>query len=427
MAGGAWWWQQQAAVEPAARTKAAQEVPDKPSIAVLPFNNMSGEASQDSFADGISEDLTTQLSKVSGLFVISRTTAFQYKGRSANIQQLAKELGVRYVVEGSVRRAGDQLRVNAQLIDAASGGHLWAETFDGVADEVFVLQDRINTKIVTALKVRLTPDEEKRVVSRGTENVEAYDAFRRGERLRLYTKVRVFEEAEEAYNRAIELDPNFGAAYAGLSHVVWSRARSFIQVSHREVLKSVWVLAEKSIVLGAASPGHAMLANLYLWEKFDHDRSESEARRAVAIDPNNSESIAVLAEVLIYAGKLDEARANLANAMRLDPGFPGRYSYLLGQEYFHAGKYRKSLEQMMDYCEGRVLSPRSGCLHYRASALGQLGEIEAGRKIINILIGGSRGRNLASIETTIAVNFPFSNDAGREQLMEGIRKVWSKE
>ena len=248
--------------------------PEKPSIAVLPFDNMSGDAAQESFADGISEDLTTQLSKVSGLFVISRATAFQYKGRSVDIRKLAKDLGVRYIVEGSVRRGGDQIRINAQLIDATTGGHLWADTFDGPADEIFALQDRINGAIVASLKVRLSGEEKIHVVDRGTENVRAYDAFLRGERLPKFSNKRVFEEALREYDEAIKLDPNFASAYAGRGHIILDRSL-YSEYAHNQMKdwQRARVLANQALKLGRVSLGHLLLARLFLYQKFDHTQA----------------------------------------------------------------------------------------------------------------------------------------------------------
>ena len=155
-------------------------LPDKPSIAVLPFANMSNDPEQEYFADGMAEDIITDLSKLSGLFVIARNSSFVYKGRRVDVKQVARELGVKYVLEGSVRRAGVQVRINAQLIDSGTGGHLWAERYDGALDDVFALQDRITRKIVEALALHLTADEEQRLAARGTDNPEGYDSFLKG-------------------------------------------------------------------------------------------------------------------------------------------------------------------------------------------------------------------------------------------------------
>jgi TolB-like protein/class 3 adenylate cyclase len=180
-AGAALWlrpWEPQ--VEPASVERMALPLPDKPSIAVLPFANMGGDPEQEYFSDGMTEDLITDLSKISSLFVIARNSSFSYKGKQVKVREVAEELGVRYVLEGSVRRAGDEIRINAQLIDATTGGHLWAERYDGSVSDVFALQDKVTRQIVTALAVSLTADEQVERVQTETENAAAYDAFLRG-------------------------------------------------------------------------------------------------------------------------------------------------------------------------------------------------------------------------------------------------------
>ncbi len=401
--GSAWWWWQQPNFAPVNPAKMAYKLPDKPSIAVLPFANLSGEPEQESFADGISEDLTTQLSKISGLFVISRTTAFQYKGRTADIRQLAQDLGVRYIIEGSVRRAGDQIRINAQLIDAVTGGHLWAETFDGAADEVFALQDRINGNIVAALKVELTPEEEARVSYRGTENVPAYDAFLRGERFRRYGKTAAHVEAIREYERAIELDPNFGAAHAALGDVLWSREKFDTGggYGNRDNLARAHMLVEKAITLGEDPLAHIVLSKIFLYQKVDHVQAEQEARKAIALDPNSSESLVMQAEVQLFAGQVQAATALLQKAMRLNPIFPDRYRMLMAQALFDQRRYSDALDQFAAFCEGA-----SGfvyyipCLLYMSSAYGHLGETAAGQVLIKrwIRFDGTR-KSIDNFET----------------------------
>ena len=393
--------------------------PEKPSIAVLPFDNMSGDAAQESFADGISEDLTTQLSKVSGLFVISRTTAFQYKGRSVDIRKLAKDLGVRYIVEGSVRRGGDQIRINAQLIDATTGGHLWADTFDGPADEIFALQDRINGAIVASLKVRLTGEEKIHVVDRGTENVRAYDAFLRGERLRKFSNKRVFEEALREYDEAIKLDPNFASAYSGRGHIILDRSL-YSEYAHNQMKdwQRARVLANQALKLGRVSLGHLLLARLFLYQKFDHTQAENEVRRALAIDPNEAEASALIAEIQLYTDRYNEAIQYLQKAMRLNPGFPQRYRFLIGQAKFHQGDFRSALDAMAKFCEtASMLAYYRSCKLNEASANAHIGQISKARSIIKIYAN----RNLASLETMVVMQFPFKNRTPREALITGIR------
>ena len=197
----------------------ALPLPDKPSIAVLPLANMSNDPNQDYFADGITEDLITELSKVSGLFVIARNTSFTYKGKAVKIAQVAEELGVRYVLEGSVQRAGDRVRINAQLIDALNGGHVWAERFDGSLADVFALQDKVTTTTAEALAVRLTATQLASIAQKETSVPAAYDAFLRGWEHYRRTTPEDFRQAIPFFEEAIRLDPDYGRAYAALAMV----------------------------------------------------------------------------------------------------------------------------------------------------------------------------------------------------------------
>jgi len=197
--------------------KTTSSLVDSHSIAVLPFVNMSDDPKQEYFSDGITEDLITDLSKISGLFVIARNSTFTYKGKSVKVQQVAQELGVRYVLEGSVRKASDQVRINAQLIDAGTGHHLWAERYDGKMDDIFALQDKINQKIVAALAVKLTVNEQEQSVIKETNSIAAYDAFLQGWELYLRQTPDDFAKALPLFEKSIALDPNYGRAYAALA------------------------------------------------------------------------------------------------------------------------------------------------------------------------------------------------------------------
>ena len=203
----------------AANPEPVQAKLDKPSIAVLPFTNMSGDPEQEYFSDGITEDIITDLSKVAGLLVIARNSSFAYKGKNVDIRTVGRELGVRSVLEGSIRRAGNRVRITAQLIDAADGGHLWAERYDRDLTDIFAVQDEVTLQIVSALKITLSPAEKARVSETGTSDVAAHDAFLHGRELILAaTKTRAaFEQSIEYFNKAIALDPGYGAAYAGLA------------------------------------------------------------------------------------------------------------------------------------------------------------------------------------------------------------------
>ena len=210
-------------VEPASVEKMAYLLPDKPSIAVLPFVNMSGDPEQEYFSDGITEDLITDLSKISGLFIIARNSTFAYKGKPVKIQQVAEELGVHYVLEGSVRKAQERVRINAQLIDATTGHHIWAERYDGKLEDIFALQDKVTQKIVKELAVKLTMAERERVLRRETDNILAYEAYLKGSKHYGRFNPDDLTKAAFHFNKAIELDPNYGRAYAALA-LAYNRA-----------------------------------------------------------------------------------------------------------------------------------------------------------------------------------------------------------
>jgi len=230
IAGGAAYWvnSQTPQEEPADIERMAYPLPDKPSLAVLPFNNLSNDADQEFFADGITEDLITDISKISGLFIIARNSVFTYKGKAVKVRQVAEELGVRYVMEGSVRRAGNQVRVNAQLIDATTGGHIWAERYDGKLDDVFSIQDRITQSIVSALSVVLTNPEQDHLGQGDPVDPQAYDAFLLGWRHFRRNTPKDFSAARDYFEQAITIDPQYSRAYASLAELFMeTRAREW--------------------------------------------------------------------------------------------------------------------------------------------------------------------------------------------------------
>ena len=209
-------------IEPASVDKMAFPLPDKPSIAVLPFENMSGDPKQDYFSDGITEVIITALSRVPELFVIARNSTFTYKGKPVKVKQVAEELGVQYLLEGSVQQSAGRVRINAQLIDANTGGHLWAERYDGKMDDIFSLQDKITGKIVNALTVKLTGSEQKQLVRKGTKNIEAYDFFLKGLKHKILWTEEDLINAVSCFNKAVEVDPNYGRAYAELADIFYN-------------------------------------------------------------------------------------------------------------------------------------------------------------------------------------------------------------
>jgi adenylate cyclase len=317
------------------RNQEALPLPDKPSIVVLPFINMSEDPKQEYFSDGITEDLTTALSQISSLFVIARNSAFTYKGRAVKVQDVGRELGVRYVLEGSVRRADDQVRITAQLVDAPTNSHTWAERYDRPLKGIFALQDEIVQKIVMALRVKLTPDEQERFRRAPTHNLEAYDFYLRGvESLGRVTK-EATAQARQLFEQAIALDPQYAAAYAQRSVTylldwVWQWNQD------RQTLEQAFAAAQTAVALDDSLPlAHSVLGTVHQY-KNQHDQAIAEGERAVALDPNNPESYMRLAGILGLAGQAEKAVAMAKQAMRLNPHYPPQYILALGMAYHQA-------------------------------------------------------------------------------------------
>ena len=329
------------AVVPVAKT--ALPLPDNPSIAVLPFQNLSGDPKQDYFSDGLTEDLITDLSKISGLFVIARHSSSVYKGKSIKIAEVGRELGVQYILEGSVRKAGDRVRITAQLVDTTTEGHLWAHRYDQELKDIFTLQDDVTQKIVAALAVKLTDEEQKRLLHRYTDNMEAYDLYLRGleyfNRLAKESNI----QARQVLNKAIDLDPDFAAAYALLG---WVHSREWTQGWSQgpQPLKQALELAQKAIALDESLPaGYTILGEIYLHKK-QHERAIAAQEKANVLSPNDAEGIANLAGILTWAGRPQETVELIKKAMRLNPMYPTEYLWNLGHAYYLMGRYEEAIE-----------------------------------------------------------------------------------
>ena len=352
---------------------AGLKLPDKPSIAVLPFVNMSGDLDQEYFSDGITEDLITDLSKIAGLFVIARNSVFTYKGKAVRVDQVGRELGVRYVLEGSVRKVGARVRITAQLADASTGGHVWAERYDRNVGDIFALQDEVTQQIVKALAVKLTEDEHEHLGRRYTDNFEAYDYFLRGsEYFNRFTKESA-DQSQRMFERAIELDPQFSAAYGYLSLKYWLDW-SFGWSQDSQTLDRAFELAQKAVGLNDSLPeAHRILGNLYLWKK-QHELGIAELEKSIALSPNDADAFAWLGDILAWAGRPDEAIVLVKKAMRLNPIYPVIYSWHLGHAYFLAKRYEEAIAALK-----RVLSRNPDFLPahiYLSLAHGELGQGE---------------------------------------------------
>ncbi len=329
-------------IEPASVDRMAFPLPDRPSIAVLPFVNMSDDPKQEYFSDGITEDLITDLSKISGLFVIARNSVFTYKGKPVKVEEVGRDLNVQYVLEGSVRKAGNRVRISAQLIEATTKRNLWAERYDRDLEDIFALQDEVTEKIVAALSVKLTEDEQKRLLRKYTDDMKAYDYYLRG--LEYYYRMtgEANIQARQMLERAVDSDPEFSAAYAylGLTHwadwALWGSQES-------QTLERAFELAKKAIALDDQQPeGHALLGEIYLWKK-QYEQSIAEMNKAIAIDPNAFDGFARLASVFNFSGRPDEAIEFMNKAMKLNPVYPVWYPFNIGHAYFLKGQYEEAI------------------------------------------------------------------------------------
>jgi adenylate cyclase len=315
-----------------------------PSIAVLPFQNVGGDAKEDYFSDGITNDLITDLSRFSNLFVVASNSVFTYKGKAVDIKEVGHDLGVRYVLEGSILIVDNRLRLNAQLIDATTNLHIWADRYDRELDDIFAVQDELNEAIIAALRVTLTEVEQSRTARQYTTNLEAYDLFLRG-RSYLRGSRQTHLKAQKLFDQAIALDPDFAAAYAEKSLTYFS---GFIMPMSGDpkVVEGSLVAAERAVAL---DPDSALAQARLGWALFANRRHEeaiAAGRRAVALGPNDAESYAQLGNVLNWSGQPEEAITHLERAMRLNPHHPFYYLFYLGHSHYLLGNRDRAIALM---------------------------------------------------------------------------------
>ncbi len=419
---GAWWFT--ANVERVKPTSSQARLPDKPSIAVLAFNNMSDDPKQDYFADGIAEDIITDLSKVSGLFVVARTSSFAFKGKGVALGTIARQLGVRYVVEGSVRRAGDTLRITAQLIDSSTDGHLWAERYDGSAKEVFTLQDKVTAQIVDALAAELTPEESLGIRREETRNTEAHDAYLRG--LSLY-HLRTADDnaaAELHFRRAIELDTSFVEAHTALAKV-YLRADS--RESGRVYRKALGLGGDlirgeipgrvrKLLERVASQPDanyHVARSSLFLRSR-QHKRAYTEAMRALGLSPNDADALEAAARALIYAGRTAEGVRFAKQALKKNPMFPAESLYLMGLAEYVLGNSTGAVGLLE---RAIALSPRIPYRTMLAVAYADTARAPEAKELYR----SARAESRSSSVFELVIHFPFSQRPVVERFAANLR------
>jgi len=386
-----------------------------PSIVVLPFENLGEDPKQQYFADGITDDLITDLTKVPGLFVISRDSAFAYRGERPELRTVSKELGVRYVLHGSVRRSGPQLRINAQLADTTTGKQLWAERYDSRFEDLFMVQDQINKKILTALSLKLSTTEQQRLARQDTSNLVAYEYFLRGEEYFYRYSRRDNLQARDFFNKAIASDPKFARAYA---MVAWTHTFDFMNGwsdAPQQSLRDGEQLASRALELNADLPLAYFVRGLVHRERGYYGKARVEAEKAVAHDPNYANGHVLHATLLYYAGRPQDGLERMQKAARLNPYHPSNYPFHTGQAYFVLGQYQLAIDE---FKKGLVTNPTSERLRvWLAAAYARSGKLPEAKWELEQVLTTNPSLSLSRISRA----FPFKDPADLERFVGGLR------
>lgn len=392
------------------------QLPAKPSIAVLPFDNMSGDPEQGYFADGITEDIITDLSKVSGLFVIARNSSFAYKGRTPDIRKVSRELGVRYVLEGSVRRAANRIRINAQMIDGTTGGHLWAERYDRGLEDIFAIQDEVTRTIVNALRVKLTAGEEERRESRGKVDPEAYDLLVRSRQAILQFSGLSSMEARRMLHRVLEIDPGMAAAHASLSIIALTDFINQWNGATPDNLTQALELAQKAIDTDdTEAQGHYTLALALSWLR-RLDEAEHAAERAIELDPNSANAFTALGTIRDFQGRHEEALTLYTRAHRLDPQFDLSLHFQ-GRALLNLGRFD---EAEVAFKRRLMLAPRSDMTRfYLACLYGRTGRHEEARVYWREILGVNPSFSVDHLRRSL----PYQDSNLMDRMVEGLREA----
>jgi len=390
-------------------------VAGKPSIAVLPFKNLSGNPEQEYFGDGITNDIITDLSKFGQLSVIASNTVFTYKGKSVNVKNVSRDLGVRYVLEGSVQKIGGKVRINAQLIDAANDQHLWAERFDRDLKDLFKLQNELVQTIVSKMAIRIDETERARAMRKDTDNLQAYDYLLRGWEYFYQNTRGDNKHARLMFERAIEIDPRYASAYAALA---WCHLNDFYfgwSMFPSKSLERAHDLAKQAISIEETNASaHSALGSIYL-RRTQYDLAMIELQRALELNPNDTRSQNQLGSVMLYSGRKDEAIHWLESALNLNPHLSLGGFMILGQAYYLTGRYEDAVIIMK---KGIARNPEYVGLHIMlAAANAQAGHAKEARHWASEVF---RLDPFFDIDSYGSV---FRNPKDRAQIINGLRKA----
>jgi adenylate cyclase len=399
-------------------TKTAIPLTDRASIAVLPFKNLSDDPAQEYFSDGITNDIITDLSKFNRLLVIASNTVFTYKGKPVKVSEVSRELGVRYVLEGSVQKARDKIRINAQLIDATTGPHLWAERFERNLKDLFAVQEEIVQTIVTTLAIKIDAAERTRAMRKNTDSLEAYDYLLRGREYHNQRTRKANIKAREMFKQAIELDPAYATAYAAL-------AESYVQMMRygwtefpAQTGQKAVDLVNKALTLDESSAAaHALLGAAYVYQE-EYDLAFSELQQAIALNPNDASSYRVLGWGLLFSGRIDEAIDVLQTVLRIDPNSSPSTFFLLGAGFYLGEQYdnaiatlRKGVSRKSDFVDFHIVL---------AAAYAGAGRQEDAVKAANTVL------KLNPFFEVNAYGTAFRNPADRDKIRDGLRRAGLK-
>jgi TolB-like protein/predicted Zn-dependent protease len=395
-------------------------LPDKPSIAVLAFDNLTGDPEQEYFSDGITEAIINGLSKIPNLFVIARKSSFTYKGKQVKVQQVSKELGVRYVLEGSVQRSGDRVRITVQLVDAIKGHHLWSNSYDRDLKDIFTLQDEIMMKIMTALRVKLTEGEQARVWAKGVKNVQAYLKLLKGTEYYIKRSPTNNKLAQQFFKEVIEIDPESSVAYAFLSYThIYDRIFRTGK-DMKKSLQDAFEMAEKALTLDESNPDAHLALSWARMHNREHDMSIAAAERGVALSPNYALANRRLGVSLMFSGRSAEAIPWIKKAMRLNPFDKAIAPASLGLAYWSSGQYDVGISVLKEVVRE---NPNFFQGHYYLA--------------LNYASSGQEEEARAEMKETLRINpklslkgvrkrLPMKKQSDRDRWLEALRKAGLK-